>query len=287
MFILPFGQNVDPDVAISRSPMEHGAIFGLVAMVAVCVAAWIYRKRFPLAAFGVFVFLLLIAPTSSFVPIQDVLAERRMYLPMLGLLLVMVDLVRRFEYSQVVWPAAAVLALSAIVAHERNKVWSNPLALWSDATAKSPNKMRPWFQLASALYEEQRYGEASQNFEKAARIGPVDDRLLIDWALALDSAGRGEEAAEKLRQAARNYPSAHAYSQLGMVYGKMRNNEKALDALAKAEMFDPRFVMTYVYRGNVFLQMGDRTGAAREFQRALSIEPGNALALRGLQVATK
>jgi tetratricopeptide (TPR) repeat protein len=256
-------------------------------MLAVCVAAWIYRKRFPLAAFGVFVFLLLIAPTSSFVPIQDVLAERRMYLPMLGVLLVAVDLLRRFKYSQLVWPAAAVLALCAIVAHERNKVWSSPLALWTDATTKSPNKMRPWFQLAFALYSEQRYVEASQKFETAARIGPVDDQLLIDWALALDSAGRGEEAAEKLRQATLNFPSAHAYSQLGMVYGKMRNHEKALEALAVAEMFNPRFTMTYVYRGNVFLQMGDRAGAAREFQRALSIEPGNAPALRGLQVATK
>ena len=28
------------------------------------------------------------APTSSFVPIKDALAERRMYLPMIGLLLI-------------------------------------------------------------------------------------------------------------------------------------------------------------------------------------------------------
>src|SRR6185369_2391505 len=69
LFFLPFGQNVDPDIALSQSLLDHGAIFGLLALVALVAAAWIYRKRWPLAAFGVFVFLLLLAPTSSFVPI--------------------------------------------------------------------------------------------------------------------------------------------------------------------------------------------------------------------------
>ena len=48
--------------------------------MALVAAAWIYRKRWPLASFGVFVFLLLLAPTSSVIPIRDVLHERRMYL---------------------------------------------------------------------------------------------------------------------------------------------------------------------------------------------------------------
>ena len=57
-------------VAISHGLLDYGAIFGLIALVAVAAAAWIYRKRWPLACFGVFVFLLLIAPTSSVIPIQ-------------------------------------------------------------------------------------------------------------------------------------------------------------------------------------------------------------------------
>jgi hypothetical protein len=57
MFLLPFGQNVDPDIPISAGLLDHGAIFGLIALLAVTAAAWIYRKRWPLASFGVFVSL--------------------------------------------------------------------------------------------------------------------------------------------------------------------------------------------------------------------------------------
>jgi Tfp pilus assembly protein PilF len=287
MFFLPYGQNVDPDVAISHGLMDHGAIFGLASLLVLCGAAWFFRKQYPLAAFGVIVFLLLMAPTSSFVPIKDVLAERRMYLPMLGLLLICVDLVRRLTYSQLVWPAAAGLALCAIVAHERNKVWNSPIALWTDSTAKSPNKVRPRFQLAQAYYEEQRYTEAVSNFEIAARLAPPDDALLIDWALALDGAGRRQEAADKLRQAAVANPTAHVYSQLAMIYGKMGENQKALDALAVAEKLDANFLMTYVYRGNVFVQMGDRAAAAREFNRALAIDPKYVPAIEGLRLVNR
>src|SRR5581483_6161226 len=95
LFFLPFGQNVDPDVAVSRSLLDHGALFGFAALIALAAAAWIYRKRWPLAAFGVFMFLLLLAPTSSFVPISDVSAERRLYLPFLGLTLVVLEFLRR------------------------------------------------------------------------------------------------------------------------------------------------------------------------------------------------
>jgi len=138
MFFLPFGQNVDPDVAISHSLLDHGAIVGLAALVALLAAAWIYRKRWPLAAFGIFTFLLLLAPTSSFVPILDVSAERRMYLPFLGLVLVCLEFLRRLKIAQAAWMGAAILAVCCVLTYQRNAVWANPVALWQDAADKSP-----------------------------------------------------------------------------------------------------------------------------------------------------
>ena len=70
LFVLPFGQTVDYDFPVSRTVFDRGAIFGLAALVAISVAAWIWRRRYPVASFGWFAFLILMAPTSSFVPIQ-------------------------------------------------------------------------------------------------------------------------------------------------------------------------------------------------------------------------
>jgi tetratricopeptide (TPR) repeat protein len=155
-------------------------------------------------------------------------------------------------------------------------VWASPLSLWQDAVAKSPNKYRPHFQLAYALqYEASRCPQAVQEYERAAQIGPIDDRLLIDWALALDCVDRGDEAIIKLRQAAVIKPSAHVFSQIGMIYAKNSHMDEALSALESAEKIDAGYDMTYVYRGKIYEKAGNRTAAAREYQRALALKPDN------------
>ncbi len=280
MFMLPVGQNVDADVPISRTISEHGAIFGLVALVAVSVAAWIYRRKIPLACYGWFTFLILIAPTSSFVPILDPLAERRLYLPFIGLLFVVLELLRRWKTTRatMVIVLGIVLVLEAAATYQRNQLWSNAVDLWKDSVSKSPTKLRPRFQLAFAYYLGGRCEDAVTEFGKAAQFEPPKFDLLVDWALAYDCAGKGDEAIAKLKQAATLERSAHVYSQIGMEYGKMGKNADALEALETASNLDPNFAMTYYYRGAVYLQQGNRAQAANEFRHVLQLDPTNQLA---------
>ncbi len=269
---------MDPDVAVSHSLLDHGAIFGLAALVALVTAAWIYRKRWPLAAFGVFMFVLLLAPTSSFVPIVDVSAERRLYLPFLGLVLVCLEFLRRLKITQAAWTGVAILAMCSVLTYQRSAVWASPVALWQDAANKSPQKWRPHFQLASALYESEQCPEAAQAFEAASRLAQPAWDLLTDWALALDCEGKWQEAVAKLQQAFQIEHSAHIQSQIGMVYAKHSQWPQALAALAEAEKIDPRFEMTYVYRGNIYEVAGNKAAAAAQYQRALALNPSNSVA---------
>jgi tetratricopeptide (TPR) repeat protein len=275
LFFLPFGQNVDPDVAVSHSLLDHGAIFGLVALVALVAAAWVYRKRWPLAAFGIFIFVLLLTPTSSFIPISDVSAERRLYLPFLGLVLVCLEFLRCLKTSQAAWAGAAIVAMCTVLTYQRSQVWASPVALWRDAAVKSPRKLRPRFQLASAYYESGNCPQAAETFEAASRLEHPAFDLFVDWGLALDCAGKWEDAVAKLRQASMLERSAHIQSQIGMLYAKHSQWQEALAALAQAEQIDPNFEMTYVYRGGIFEITGDKVAAASQYQRALGLNPLN------------
>jgi Tfp pilus assembly protein PilF len=282
MFLLPIGQNLDPDFSISRSITDHGAIIAMLGLLAVTVCAWIYRRRFPLASYGWFVFLIMIAPTSSFVPIRDPFAERRLYLPFIGLLFITVEFVRRWKTSKntLIAVLAMVLIAEAAATYQRNQLWASPIDMWTDTVAKSPNKLRPRFQLAMAQYQAGHYPEAIEHFEKAGQIEPPKFDLLVDWALAYDAVGKSADAIAKLRQAAALERNAHVYSQIGMEYGKLGQYPQALDALDTAIQLDPNFMggMSYVYRGDVFSAQGNRLQAAEEYRHALAIDPRNSLA---------
>jgi protein O-mannosyl-transferase len=274
-FFLPFGQNADPEVAISHGLLDSGAIFALAAWIAVAGAAWFYRKRWPLASFGVFVFLLLLAPTSSFVPIQDVLQERRLYLPFLGLALVCHEFLRRLEWKQRLMVEVPVLIALLVLTYQRSQLWGEPVALWEDTVAKSPNKIRPRFQLAEAYYDLHRFPSAVANYEIASHLGPPDYRLLVNFGLALDQTGRHDQALEKLQQASTMEVDAEVWTLIGQVYGEQGKITEALQALQRAESINPQFEMTYAIRGNVYESVGNLNAARDEYRHALNIDPNN------------
>ncbi len=289
MFFLPFGQNVDHDYPVVESLADPLAIAGFAALVAAAAAAWIYRRRFPLAAYGFFTFLLLLAPTSSFVPIKDFLVERRLYLPIFGLLLVAAELLRRWKTSPRTLGAAvaAILILMAGLTANRAKVWAGPLPLWQDSVAKNPGNWRASFQLAYAYYAEQRCSEAAEHYARTAELHEADFRLLLDWGLALDCAGRPDEALAKFREAEKLEQNAHLYTQMAVIYGRQGKNEEAMELLEKAEALDKYFPLIFFYKGNVFSSMSRWEEAASAYRVALQLDRNLEPAQRGLARATQ
>ncbi len=274
MFVLPVNLTADWDFPFSRTILDRGAVFGLAGLLALAGLAWRYRRQFPLACYGFFVFLLLMAPTSSILPIKDPIAERRIYFSMLGLLLIVVDLLGRARLERRVLAGAccAVVLLFAIGAHARATVWSDPVLLWEDTVRKSPNKSRTHFQLAAAYYDAQRYDAAVAEFERTARIEPPTYNLLVDWGLAYDALNRPDEALAKLRQAAAMEPTAHIYSQIGMIYAKQQRWTEALAELAAAQTLDPNWAMTYNYRAKIYFQQNRLCDAVAEYRHALALD---------------
>lgn len=284
LYVFPFGQNLDPDIDISRSIISHGAIIGLAALIAVSVLAWIYRRRFPIASYGWFVFLILLAPTSSFAPLRDPMAERRLYLPFIGLLLITVEFLRRWKASRntLIGVLALLLIVEGALTYQRNVLWASEIDIWKDTVAKSPQKLRPRFQLAMADYHAAACADSADEFQKAAKLEPPTWDLLLDWGLAYDCAGNSAQAIAKFQQAAALHPSGHTYSQLGMEFGKSGKYPEALDALNTAQRLDPGFSMTYKTLGDVHLAQGDQGQARENYQRAVALDPYNQTARAAL-----
>ena len=293
LFLFPAGLRVDYDFPISHTILEHGALVGLIAILAVAGAAFHYRRRYPLAAFGFFTFVILMAPTSSFMPIKDPVVEYRLYLSMIGLLFIVLEFLRRVDVTQrnSMVLLAGVLLVAGIATYERNFVWSDPRLLWADTVAKSPNLARAEFHLAEAYREQGDCAKALPHYARATELDPPAKHsywyasIFVDWGLAYDCLNREDEALAKFRQASALGPTAHVYSQIGMIYGKQKKNAEAMEALQKAVQLDPSFAMTYVYMGGVYQNMGDLADAIAQFKHALAIDPKNDAARESLRVA--
>ena len=286
-FLLPINLNVDWDFPISRTIFDRGAILGLAGLLALAAVALHYRRNFPLAGYGYFVFLLLLSPTSSILPIKDPIADRRMYLPMLGLILIAIDLLRRLKVDRkaLATGAAALIVFATLATHARAGVWSDPVLLWQDTALKSPDKVRAHFQLGFAYFDQGRFDLAISEFEKSASRQPPTPDLLVDWGLAYDGLNQPDKALEKFRQAAALEPSAHAHTQIGYIHAKRSQWKEAMEAFDTAQKLDPNFAITYVYKGQVYLATNQPAAAVAEFQHALALDATMAPARQALATA--
>jgi tetratricopeptide (TPR) repeat protein len=144
--------------------------------------------------------------------------------------------------------------------------------------------MRPRFHLAFTEFQSGDCAKAAQDYEAASRLDAPDYRLLVDWANALDCAGREEEAAREFTAATQLYPQlAEAWVGLSAVYGKQNKLEEALNVLAQAEAIDAEIVQIYVNRGGVYQLQGNNAAAIAEYQHALAIDPSNRSAREALR----
>jgi Flp pilus assembly protein TadD len=105
--------------------------------------SWIVHglwRRQPLSFVGLW-FVGILAPTSSLVPLRDLLVEHRMYLPLVAPLFLLVLLGMRLgNWRQFLLPV--VVALMVVMTAARNRDYSSELSLWRDGVGSTQNARR-------------------------------------------------------------------------------------------------------------------------------------------------
>ncbi len=187
LLVLPVGQNVDHEYALSHSFFEAPVMLSFLALSGLFILAVILFMRTRrtggagrLIAFGILWFFLTLAVESSILPLPRVIDEYRLYLPMIGpclavlaAVLWLLELPSLRPAARWVLPAFVVLlAAAGFAAHDRNELWNSTIDLWSDAAAKSPGKATVHVNLAAAYLRWGRTEESVREAEIALALDP-------------------------------------------------------------------------------------------------------------------
>ncbi len=185
-------------------PLALG-VLGIAGGASIAVA-----RMHGLGCLGLMLFILGLLPASNFAPQFHPLADRFLYVPLAGVAmmtgaLIACTVVRaRQSWVPVGVASACVVLLAGLYASnlQRQLVWRNPEALWSDVLAKFPGTAIAYLGLANASYREGDFERARQFAEDGvlASRRRWDDLLAIN-AICEWKTGRRLEAVESLRLA--------------------------------------------------------------------------------------
>ena len=244
----------------------------VVALIAVAtVMALVYR---PAAGFLGAWFFLILAPTSSVVPIvTEVGAERRMYLPLAAVVILIVSsgwiwLSRR---SRAV-PALLLVGVAGslgLISARRNTDYRNDEVLWRTVVERRPH-WRAHSNLGEALQRAGRRSEAIQQHREALRLNPEAPEAKFNLALDLERNGELDESISHFTDYLRLRPDdAPAHSQLGTALAKRGRMEEATAEYREALRLDPGLSEAHRNLGTSLLQQEKVGEAAEHFERFL------------------
>ena len=219
-------------------------IYGLGAVIVLLLIAclWLMAKHPRLGVLGLSFFLIL-APTSSIIPIADLIYEHRVYLPLACLVvLTLVSLARLACYSipssapRFLWTVTAiVVSLLAARTVARNYEYRDPLALWERMAAGNPLHARHHCILARYYQDAGRRADAIAAFERSLALKPTDHYTWVEYGnLFFDERDFGA-AIDRYRAAIRVNPkSFRAYANIGRSELIRANYASALQASREA-----------------------------------------------------
>jgi Flp pilus assembly protein TadD len=268
--------------------------FADVAPYAIAVAALLAAtiialvRNPPLGFLGAWFFLTL-APTSSILPIStEVGAERRMYLPLMAIVvLVLVTAARTFKVREGrsavlsvikpprVWWVSCLLIGSLLSwgTIQRNSEYLSGLTLWQTVLDRWPPHARAHRNLAAELKLANRPDEEIVHLRAAVKDLPEIRNVLGLELLAL---GRNTEAADELRIYVRDYPrDADAWANLGNAFSALGRNDEALQAFQRAVAIDPNNGLSQRNFALQFLQQNDFDNAVAHARDAARLTPND------------
>lgn len=195
-----------------------------------------------LVSFGIVWFFLTLAVESSLVPIKDVIAEHRLYLPSIGFLLTCVGSVLWLLQYCGTAVAARIVAVIAVVlvgvlgyaTFQRNAVWQDEIGLWQDVIIKSPGKARPYNNLAVAMHKKGQFAESIDVLSRSVELDPEHPHAYNNLALALIMTGRSDAAIPLLKKAiGLDLRYADAYINLAAAFNQVRQFQQSIQFMER------------------------------------------------------
>lgn len=263
--------------------VSQAAAPGLLLLALAALTLFAISKNHPAGYAGAWFFIIL-APTSSVVPIiTEIAAEHRMYLPLAGLVALLVPagylLLQRLMGPRAETVGMALVAMLSIVlgaaTFVRNRDYRSSVTIWQDTVAKRPANPRARFNLGKSFHEAGRPDDARREYAKAIemRAGYADaHNNLGSLLLEMD---RPAEALPHFETYTRLVPgSPNGHMNMGIALAQLNRRDEAMKHYEEAARIAPTNAQIQYSMGNLHMDQGKVAEAMRCYREAVRLKPG-------------
>ena len=269
-FFFPYELSADTDWGLLPGIMDIRFFIGALFVLAMFFIAYkTYRnKDLRLVSFGILWFFITLAPTSSIIPLAEVMNDHRMMFPFVGLVISLIGLVQFLfhKYEQLLRSTPMLqnvlvsVATLIVIGHvwgilERVEVWNDEKSLWKDVTLKSPKNGRGLMNYGLQLASEGKYHEALEYYQRALKYAPNYSYLQTNMAISYNALDSVEKAEQHFKRSIQLSPGSHkGYYYYGRFLKDNARYDEAQENFEKSLQISPDYIYSAYGLMEVYLK---------------------------------
>ena len=284
--IFPLHLNADYVFSYPSSFLNGSNLLGFVGVMGLAGLSFRVYRYSKHVFFGIWWFLITLLPVSNLVEIYNPLAERYLYIPIIGFCLVVPAVidgaVRRWFTRPVaatvatLIPTLVIVGLYSTATLTRNPDWQSNFVLWSKTVQSSPNSLVAHGGLGMAYLKRGMLNEAQQEFETAIELYPNHAKSHYNLGVVYHQKGDLKKAMEKFNRAiALNPDLTRAHYNLATLYAQQGSMDLAIRHFVKVTELDAEVVEAHYNLGLAYAMQGKLKQAISEWEKALQLDPGH------------
>jgi tetratricopeptide (TPR) repeat protein len=240
-------------------------LFSVISALGVLVLLWasFFTPSRWFLAIPVSWFLLYLAPVMNLLPIGGApMAERYMYLPLMGVTLFTGALFSRYKekrFAQIV--SLIIIVIFALLSFARMPVWKTDEALYTHMASATPQSYKGWYNLGVINYERGDLEKAGKLWEETLKVRPDMYTVHNNLGVLYERAGKYELAEEKYRLILSIKKMAEVYINLANSIAKQGRTDEAEENYREAIKMDPASIGPYMYISRMYETAGQKEKA--------------------------
>ncbi|OGE87583.1 MAG: hypothetical protein A2760_02950 [Candidatus Doudnabacteria bacterium RIFCSPHIGHO2_01_FULL_50_67] len=253
LLIYPHDLHMERSIEIAQSLRNSQVIAGFALFVILIAAAfWQFKKR-PAVSFGCLWFLICLAPVSNIlVPINGLLYEHWLYLPMAGFWISFFSILPspftgegapkgRVRVAQAISILLLIyLVFLAKTTISRNAEWRDPIIFYNQTLRYAPTSYRVINNLGMAYDDDNQHEKAIETYQRAIALNSDIQVAYHNLGNAYKALDRKDLAIENFKLAIEKDPKfTYSYNALIQIYLDDHDSKKALEYLRLLEELYP------------------------------------------------
>lgn len=278
LLFVPFNLHMERTAEIATSFFSPSVVLGAILFFGLLGLAFQGFRKYPILSFGIFWFFIGISVTSNLaVPINGLLYEHWLYLPLIGIFLALVwlgmVLGQKYGIKEILLVLFIIyLIFFGILTIKRNRDWRNPIVFYEQVLGYAPDSYRVLNNLGMAYSDVKDYNKAEENYVKAINLYPSGPVAYHNLANLYKERGKIDLAVENFNKALKLDPDfVFSYNSLAQLYLDKKDYKKALEVLERRGSFiDNLFLLAEIACNYKDYQM-----CLDYLERALEVDPDN------------